>query len=268
MVSTRSLLRYPGGKYRARKILEQYVPKETRTLLSPFFGGGSFELFLTGKGINVTAYDAFEVLVVFWRTVQQYPKELSDTIQGYYHHGVDKDIFKQWQMFLKNVDVSSLDDFLCIDIAAKFFIVNRCSFSGATLSGGFSKESSEKRFTQKSIDNIRIFDNPLLEINNGNCFNVLQQDLCLSYDLLFLDPPYFLPKDKNNLYGVAGHLHQDFDHILLYDQICKIDRPFLLTYNNNDFIRDLWKDFDIVDAQWAYGMNNSKQSSEIVIKNY
>ena len=35
--------------------------------------------------------------------------------------------------------------------AAYFFAINRSSFSGVTLSGGFSKESSIKRFTKSSI---------------------------------------------------------------------------------------------------------------------
>ena len=38
--------------------------------------------------------------------------------------------------------------------ALQYFIINRCSFSGATLSGGFSLESSTKRFTTTSIERI------------------------------------------------------------------------------------------------------------------
>ena len=38
-----------------------------------------------------------------------------------------------------------------------------------------------------------------------------------------------------------------------------------MTYNNCEFIRNLYKDFIIIDTQWSYGMNKSKKSSEIVI---
>ena len=38
-----------------------------------------------------------------------------------------------------------------------------------------------------------------------------------------------------------------------------------MTYNNCEFIRNLYKSFKIVDAEWSYGMNKSKKSSEIVI---
>jgi DNA adenine methylase len=34
----------------------------------------------------------------------------------------------------------------------QYFIINKCSFSGSTLSGGYSQEASNKRFTQSSIN--------------------------------------------------------------------------------------------------------------------
>ena len=39
-----------------------------------------------------------------------------------------------------------------------YFIINRCSFSGSTLSGGFSLESASKRFTKSSINKIENLD--------------------------------------------------------------------------------------------------------------
>jgi hypothetical protein len=35
--------------------------------------------------------------------------------------------------------------------AIQYFIINRCSFNGLTLSGGFSQEASKKRYTPSSI---------------------------------------------------------------------------------------------------------------------
>jgi DNA adenine methylase len=46
-----SPLRYPGGKTRACKIIENIILEyfnieEFNTIISPFFGGGSFEFYL------------------------------------------------------------------------------------------------------------------------------------------------------------------------------------------------------------------------------
>ncbi len=38
-----------------------------------------------------------------------------------------------------------------------------------------------------------------------------------------------------------------------------------MTYNNCDYIKNLYKDFKIIETYWSYGMNKSKESSEIVI---
>lgn len=265
MVSDKSVLRYPGGKFRARKIIESYLPENTTHILSPFFGGGSFELYMTGKKVSVTAYDKFYVLAVFWEELSKRPQALATSVQKYFGR-VDSALFKQLQQELKYIDEAKVTQD-SLDTAAKFFVVNRCSFSGATLSGGFSKESARTRFTQSIIDRLDSWDNDYLTFSYGDCHNVLE-DVSDDVDALFLDPPYLLEKDKNTLYGVSGNMHKDFDHILFFDQVNKLDKPFVLTYNNSDVVRDIWKDYFIYDAQWAYGMNKDKKSSEIIVTNF
>ena len=48
-----------------------------------------------------------------------------------------------------------MDEKNALNQAFYYFIINRCSFSGATLSGGFSRASAEKRFTKSSVDRIQ-----------------------------------------------------------------------------------------------------------------
>ncbi|HRN57085.1 MAG TPA: DNA adenine methylase, partial [Agriterribacter sp.] len=51
--SSRSLLRYPGGKTRGIDFITQFFPAQLNKLLSPFFGGGSIELAVAAKGTRV-----------------------------------------------------------------------------------------------------------------------------------------------------------------------------------------------------------------------
>ena len=60
-------------------------------------------------------------------------------------------------------------------------------------------------------------------------------------------------------------MHEGFDHARLATWLRGNDRRWVLTYNDCPYIRELYKDFEIVDASWSYGMNKSKQSSEIII---
>jgi len=265
-VSTGSPLRYPGGKFRARTILHQHMPANPVThVLSPFWGGGSYELHLTGLGYTVTGYDGFRPLANFWNHLTLTPEALADEILK--NRIVDRELFRDMQKHLKEQQ----DCTTSIEDAAKFFIVNRCSFSGATLSGGFSKAASTERFTDTSIQKVRDFTNPLItSVQYGMYADTLtpQNIKKTGTDFLFLDPPYLLDSGKDSLYGIGGNLHKTFDHELFKRMLTALDIPFLLTYNNNATIKDLYKDYVITDAEWTYGMNDSKQSSEIIITNY
>jgi DNA adenine methylase len=59
-------------------------------------------------------------------------------------------------------------------------------------------------------------------------------------------------------------MHENFNHIDLYN-IIKNKKNWIMTYNNSDYIKELYKEFIIIDAEWSYGMNKSKKSSEIII---
>jgi DNA adenine methylase len=96
-------------------------------------------------------------------------------------------------------------------------------------------------------------------------FEEFMNNHLLENGLLFLDPPYYLGK-KSKLYGNNGDLHENFDHQRLYECV-KTKNNWLMTYNDCDYIRDLYKDFKIIKVNWTYGMNTSKKSSEIVIIN-
>ena len=66
----KSPLRYPGGKSKACKIIESEITKyidlkNYKTLISPFFGGGSFEFYLQNKyDYTVLANDKFTLSLI------------------------------------------------------------------------------------------------------------------------------------------------------------------------------------------------------------
>ena len=82
-ISSRSVIRYPGGKFRARKILDELLPSNVRHVFSPFIGGGSFELYLTEKNIKVEAIDKFLILANFWEQLSENPQLVADGVQEY-----------------------------------------------------------------------------------------------------------------------------------------------------------------------------------------
>jgi DNA adenine methylase len=144
-----------------------------------------------------------------------------------------------------------------------YFIINRCSFSGATLSGGFSQDASKNRFTKSSIDKIAKLELENFEIANQDFTDFLSQLEPSSRGLLFLDPPYYL-ESVSNLYGISGDMHEGFPHEVLFRVVQNYEN-WIMTYNDCEYIRNLYKDFRIIPAEWSYGMNKTKKSSEIII---
>ena len=73
-----------------------------------------------------------------------------------------------------------------------------------------------------------------------------------------------LGEDRDKLYGDAGSTHAGFDHQSLHKILTARDR-WVMSYNDCEQIREMYKDYEIREAAWAYGMNKSKESSEILI---
>ena len=259
-ISNISPLRYPGGKTRACKKLEiilnqHFDISQFENFISPFFGGGSFEFYMQNNyQLNIIANDKFTPLYNFWKTCK-----------------IDKEIL--YKELTKKIGLIDKAEFTCVrgkimeetntlNQSIMYFIINRCSFSGATLSGGFSLEASKKRFTKSSVDRIKNLNLTRYDIYNLDFEDFINSNLDKK-NFIFLDPPYYLEK-ASNLYGNNGDMHDTFEHDKLY-KCLSTKRNWLMTYNNCDYIKNLYKDFIIIETSWNYGMNKSKISSEIVI---
>ena len=256
-----SPLRYPGGKTRACKIIENVILQHFDitsfdTIISPFFGGGSFEFYMQNKyGIMLIVNDKFTPLYNFWKQVKINKAILCEELREI--KAVSKEQFIAYRKTIMDLQANILQQ------AIQYFVINRCSFSGSTLSGGFSEEASRKRFTQSSINRIEALDLTNIEIYNEDFYDFVNTYTPIEKALLFLDPPYYL-ESKSKLYGNNGDLHEGFNHNLLFE-LLTTKKNWVLTYNNCEYIRNLYKDYIILDVNWSYGMNTTKASSEIII---
>jgi len=156
---------------------------------------------------------------------------------------------------------SILTDTDSLSIAAKYFVINRSSFSGSTFCGGYSAESGEKRFTENSVRKIGALDLSGLTLENKDCLDFIRSHPQTSDTILYLDPPYYI---STYIYGRDGDMHEGFNHAGLLDAL-KGRTDWILCYNDCQYIRDLYKDCKIEKVSWAYGMNSTKESSEILI---
>ncbi len=242
-----SPLRYPGGKSRAVSSILPIIPQGTKELCSPFIGGASIELACTAIGINVKGYDIFSPLVDFWQCLLDDPHKLASRVAKYFP-------LERTQFYSLQKRYISLNSPL--ERAAVFYVLNRSSFSGVTLSGGMS--TGHPRFTKNSIERLRNF-----AVNN---FTVQKADYRQSIienknAFLYLDPPYL---NGQKLYGIKGDTHEGFDHETLRKLLGQRDK-WMLSYNDCPSIRKWYSDYQILKTNWQYGMSNNKISNEIVV---
>lgn len=246
-LSHRSPLRYPGGKTRAVKHILKFIPESIDCMVSPFVGGGSIELALANNGIRVYGYDAFSPLVEFWQCLLQDADSLANRVSQYLP--LPKDHFYKLQKTQGELPTK-------LERAAAFYVLNRASFSGSTLSGGMSP--GHPRFTESSVDRLREFSNPHISVDRMDFHDSMA---ARSNIFAYLDPPYMI---SSSLYGNGGDTHRGFDHEGLHT-ILKDRKSWILSYNSCDSIRALYSDFRQALPSWTYGMGKDKTSKEVLI---
>ena len=265
-------LRYPGGKSRSVDLLLQYVPKFSE-YREPFIGGGS--LFIALKGLypkkKFWINDLYKELYYFYRWCKLKPQDVIDNVKELKSKcGNDgKTMFFDIKERINSKKVPQKV------IAAMFFVINRVSFSGTTMSGGFSQSAFEKRFTNSSIDRLFEFSKILkknVRITNFDYEKVISKDGRNVF--IYLDPPYAIKNES--LYGKNGDLHKNFDHERFAKALKECKHKWMITYNDCDYIRNLFSWATIIPFEASYGMKNVRKDKEnivqkgkeIIIKNF
>lgn len=267
-MTTKSPLRYPGGKSRAIPQIRKNLPASFTEFREPFVGGGSVFLFIRQHyphvkiWINDLNYD----LYCFWKTAQIDTHKLAAAatrIKDECSHG--QALFDK----LRGDIDADLSDF---DRAVRFFVLNRISFSGTVDSGGYSELAFQTRFTHSSIKRLLSLE-PLLQdirITHLDYKSVIHEP---GMDVfIFLDPPY-LAATKSRLYGKNGSLHTAFDHVEFAAEMKRCPHQWLITYDDSPEIRENFMASSISEWELQYGMNNYKQvkadkGKELFITNY
>jgi DNA adenine methylase len=262
----KSPLRYPGGKSKVAEKLVQLLP-DFDEFREPFLGGGSVFLQVKQKYPNKIFWvnDLYEELYLFWRFAQENPTSLLEKIEQLKaNHPIGKQLFQHL-----NANMSSFDE---PTKAAAFFIYNRITFSGTSLSGGYSEAAFLGRFTPSSIQRLSVFFSLLAQtkITQLDYAELLQKEG--KRVAIFLDPPYY-SATKSALYGNKGNLHKCFDHQRFAMQVKACKHKCLITYDDSPYIRELFSFAHIFAWDLRYGMRNVNKHSdtvgkELLIANY
>ena len=292
----RTPIRYAGGKSRAYDFISSYIPfwPRPKKIISPFMGGGSLEVkWAHEMGIQVEAFDVFDVLTNYWQHQIHHPKRLYDILKGLeptkeqydeikdilLHWDKVQNMFKDWKTDYYDRKSESLDD----ELGAAYYWFNHNLSYGPMFLGWFSSIYLKKEsLYENSIERVRDFNCPNLSVKQSSFDKVIPN---YKKDFIYADPPYYMEKSEDNkmfkaIYPNSNfalhHIH--FDHELLRDQLHSHEGKFLLSYNDCDWVRENYKGFKFKTPEWAYSYgqgetrigknkknNDPKQSHEILI---
>jgi DNA adenine methylase len=262
----KSPLRYPGGKSRAIDLIAPLLPffDEYR---EPFLGGGSVFINTKQRFLDKMFWinDIYYELYKFWEISQKDINSLTNKIYEW------KQRFRQGKE-LHNFLNTNMACFNEIEQAAAFFIYNRITFSGTTLSGGYSEAAFFGRFTESSIQKLYNFSKI---IQNTSITNLDYEELVMrdgNNVFIFLDPPYYSAK-KSALYGKNGNLHKIFNHERFANIMKNCKHKWLITYDECEYIKNIFSFANIIPYSLRYGMRNVSKTAnsngrEVFISNY
>lgn len=268
-----SPLRYAGGKSKAIGLILEYLPKlKNKRIVSPFFGGGSFELAVSQNlGIEVIGYDIFEMLTNFWNVLIHNKDEF---ISGLEKFEITTDEFTRnrhillsyWDKVkpktlvyktMKKFDLSEQEKTMLDNnkiLQAVYYYYNMSlSYGPMFLGWPSSNEIKPDKFKRR----IKFLKELNLKNVSVHCSDFKTAIKNHPDDFLFLDPPYYLGTDSKMFKGMYPNCnfaihHNDFEHEAMRDLLKNHKGGFLITYNNCETIRDWYSDYDQVFPEWQY----------------
>jgi DNA adenine methylase len=260
----------------------EFLPRNLKKIVSPFFGGGSFEIACAKElGFEVVGYDIFDILVNYWQVQIKHPKALYGELQTLCPN---REVYRDIKLYLLKHWAGELK-LPSLELAVAYYFNHNLSYGPSFLGWMSSIYLNEKRYL-----------GILERVKNFHCDNLSVS--CKSFedsiqihtgDFLYCDPPYFLGGGSKVFRGIYPQRnnpihHNNFNHLLLRDLLMKHNGGFLLSYNDCPEVREFYKNFRIVEVQWQYTMGQGetrigknrknrelghvKNSHELLIMNY
>ena len=283
-----SPISWVGGKKALRELIYQRMPKEFGRYIE-VFGGGGWVLFGRKPGSVMEVYNDFNSdLANMFRCIRDRPMALLKELGFLPLNGRDEfNVLKKFlekeeftneylqeeiEIAQRNLTVSQFDEikFLLLENAqmndvkraAAFYKLIRLSYGSGCTSYGCQPFDIRRTFELIWQASHRLKDTVI----ENKDFEALIKQYDRENAFIYCDPPY---------YQTEGHYEVIFrkeDHFRLQDTLVSCQGKWLVSYNDCEFIRELYKDFNIEAVSrinnLAQRYDNGCEYAEVFISNY
>jgi DNA adenine methylase len=213
--------------------------------------------------------DLYSPLYDFWTTLQGFPEQLRDHLLQF--KNTDDTPEAARELFKISKDILNDPATGPFERAVRFYVVNKCSFSGLTESSSFSEQASISNFSVSGIERLPEYSKLIKnwKITSYSYEQLLVDDKSV---FVYLDPPYDI---KDNLYGNRGSMHKGFDHDMFANCCDNFKCSQLISYNNSNLVKERFKQWTVKEFAHTYTMRSTgsytmdqAQRKELVLINY
>ena len=273
-----SPFRYPGGKSSFSTFLSQVVTRnlDIQYYAEPYAGGAgaALSLLMNGYVKEIFLNEKNPFLYSFWKIMKMDPDSFIERVKQ------TPVKIRQWEkQRALYYDPKAAKLASTIDKAFCVFFLNRCNRSGILNAGPIGGKHQNGKYSITARYNVPNLVERLyrikeirtkIHVKRGDAINfmtnffVMYKKIKTGQVLFYLDPPYFLKGKK--LY--RENYYTDEDHINLSRYLKSFTEKWLLSYDNADFIKNLYSNHSrqrskhVEKVNWA---NYPKLGKELIM---
>ena len=269
------IIKWVGGKRQLLKEITNKIPENYNSYYEPFVGGGAVFLSQFNKNHKIIINDSNIQLINVYQQIKNNPNNVIQhlkTYQNIYNQYPEQQLdfyYQQRNLFNRCLQHEELT----AESASLFIFLNKTGFNGlyrVNKAGLYNVPSAHRKKIniyneQNLLEVSEILKN--VEIRKGD-FEEACKD-AKTGDFIFFDSPYFNTFDTYQANGFSEN-----DHIRLVNLFSELTNRgiyCLETNSNTDFIKELYKDFDIEVVQVKRMINadaSNRTGTEVIITNY
>lgn len=264
-------LKWAGGKSQLLNTFEEFIPSDFNRYHEPFVGGGAMFFHMYGHSPELIASlsDLNDELINCYSVVRDNVEQL---IKALKKHRNESEYFYE----VRALDTSKLTD---VQRAARLIYLNKTCFNGlyrVNSRGQFNVPfGSYKNPRTCDEDNLHATSRALKNTKLGHQHFSKALSTAGKGDFVYLDPPYQPLSATSNFTSYTSKCFGEPDQQQLasvYAQLDKRGCKVMLSNSDNEFVKELYKDFrqETVYATRAINCRADRRGriSELLILNY
>lgn len=247
-------VKWAGGKNGLINSLISFIPKNFNSYFEPFVGGGALFFYLKNLNIlnskKIYLNDKNVELINAYKQIKINPNKLLEELE-ILKNNHSKEYFYKIRNLDRDFDFYSLSE---VFRAARFIYLNKTCFNG------LCRYNSKGNFNTPmgSYKNPKIYDKDLIfsvheVLKNVSITNKDFEVVSIKAkkgDFVYFDPPYY-PINKTSSFVSYTDNFSANEQIRLYKLFKMLDCEgikVLQSNSNTDFIKELYKDFEIIEV--------------------